>query len=93
VAEIVRFPGRQATPSLLSKKQLAMELGYSPRWVNLRMNEGMPVEPRANPSEEARFDLARVKAWLDARAEQPKLSLEQRVAALEAEIRELRKAG
>jgi hypothetical protein len=40
-AVVLRFPTR--TNRLLTKKQLASELGLSTRWVELRMREGMPV--------------------------------------------------
>lgn len=92
MSNVVHLPAREAPSRLLSKKELAVELGYSPRWVELRMREGMPVK-RESLSHHARFILADVLAWLDERAQQPKLSLEQRVARLEAEIRELRRAG
>ena len=55
---------------LLTKEQLASELGRSTRWVELRMKEGLPVLPRRLPGEHARFELAAVREWLDQRAEQ-----------------------
>lgn len=86
---IVQLPTR-APSRLLSKRELARELGRSPRWIEMRMREGMPVQPRALPGEHARFDLARVRAWLDKRAsEAPAPSLEQRVADLERQVRRL----
>lgn len=91
MSNVVRLPVH--SHALLTKKQLAAELNRSPRWIELRMREGLPAEPRATASEHARFDLARVRAWLDARAEQPRLTLEQRVARLEAELRELRRSA
>lgn len=78
----VRAPSR-----LLSKRELAAELGLSRRWIELRMREGLPVVPRAHHGEQARFDLAQVRAWLDARADQPaRPSLEQRVHELERAV-------
>ena len=73
-------------PRLLTKKQLAAELGRSTRWVELRMREGLPVEPRRTPHEHTRFDLDAVRDWLHARAERGSVALEQRVAGLEREV-------
>jgi phage terminase Nu1 subunit (DNA packaging protein) len=73
---------------LLSKKQLAAELGKSTRWIEQQMALGMPVEPRVKQNEPARFDLGRVKEWRAAQAEQP-LSLEARVAVLERTVASL----
>ena len=86
MAELVHFPTRHAPGRLLTKKQLAAELGRSTRWVELRMREGLPTAPRANPAEHARFDVAAVRAWLDARANDPAVPLEQRVARLEQTV-------
>lgn len=82
-SNVVRLPTRHG---LLSKKQLAAELGRSPRWIELRMREGLPVEPRKTPAESTRFDLEKVTAWLDARADEKPRTLEQRVAQLEARV-------
>jgi phage terminase Nu1 subunit (DNA packaging protein) len=71
-------PGR-----VLSKKQLAAQLGRSTRWVELRMREGLPVLPRRTPAEHARFDLDAVHAWIEARADSSPAPLEARVARLE----------
>lgn len=84
MSNVVRL-NRNVPGRLLSKRQLAAELSRSPRWVELRMREGLPVEPRATPTEHARFDLGKVRAWLDGRAEQP-ATLEQRVAQLERRL-------
>jgi phage terminase Nu1 subunit (DNA packaging protein) len=86
VSEVVRLPMRTIPGRLLTKKQLAGELGRSTRWVELRMREGMPVTPRATPREHARFDLDAVRAWLDKRTSAPRLPLEQRVERLEREL-------
>ena len=90
---VVHLPTRTMPGRLLSKKELARELGRSPRWVELRMREGMPVKDRKTDHQPAEFDLQRVRAWLDAKAQRPKLSLEERVARLEAEIANLRRTG
>ena len=52
----------------LSKKQLACVLGYSTRWVDLRVAEGMPWKPASG---QKRFLLSEVEAWLQARAASP----------------------
>lgn len=82
-AEILRFPPRDRRVRLLTKKQLAAELGRSTRWVELRMREGLPVAPRRTPREHARFELDAVRAWLDARARAAPMTLDERVARLE----------
>ena len=86
----MRFPTRPH--ALLTKKQLASELGRSTRWIELRMKEGMPVLPRRLPGEHARFELAAVREWLDQRAEQQVETVEERVARLEREVARLAKA-
>ena len=37
---------RPGTPRLLTKAQLAQHLKRSPRWIELRVREGMPVHAR-----------------------------------------------
>ena len=86
MSEVIRLPVRPFPGRLLTKRQLATELGRSTRWVELRMREGMPVERRATPHEHARFDLEAVRAWLDSRSTMPTIPLEQRVAQLEREM-------
>jgi phage terminase Nu1 subunit (DNA packaging protein) len=89
-AIVVRLPTR-ARP-LLTKKQLASELGRSTRWVELRMREGLPVLPRRTPGEHARFDLAAVREWLELRATRRVETVEERVARLELEVARLARA-
>jgi phage terminase Nu1 subunit (DNA packaging protein) len=89
-AVVVRFPVRPQP--LLTKKQLASELGRSTRWVELRMKEGLPVLPRRLPGEHAWFELAAVREWLDHRAEHHVETVEERVARLEREVARLAKA-
>jgi hypothetical protein len=86
MSEVVRLPVRPFPGRLLTKRQLAAELGRSTRWIELRMREGMPAAPRAGPREHARFDLTAVRAWLDSRSATPRLPLEQRVERLEREL-------
>lgn len=95
MSNVVHLPAPR-TPRLVSKKQLAAELGYSTRWVELRMREGMPVAPRDRRGH-ARFDVDAVRGWLVERAERP-VTMEQRLAQLEAQVARLtaaveRKAG
>lgn len=86
MAELVHFPTRHQPGRLLTKKQLAAELGRSTKWIELRMREGLPVEPRKTAHEHARFDLAKVRAWLDSRSERKPMTLEERVAMLERTV-------
>lgn len=77
---------------LLTRKQLASELGRSTRWIEMRMREGLPVLPRQLPGEHARFELAAVREWLDQRAELRVEPVEHRVARLEREVARLAQA-
>lgn len=86
MSDVIRLPVRRFAGQLLTKRQLATELGRSTRWIELRMREGLPVAPRAGPREHARFDLEAVGAWLDSRSASSPLPLEQRVAELEREM-------
>jgi hypothetical protein len=86
MSEVVRLAVRPFPGRLLTKRQLAAELGRSTRWIELRMREGMPVAPRAGSREHARFDLTAVRAWLESRSATPRLPLEQRVEQLEREM-------
>jgi phage terminase Nu1 subunit (DNA packaging protein) len=81
---VVRLPN--ARGRLLTKRQLAGELGRSTRWVELRMREGLPVLPRRTPGEHARFDLEAVRAWLDGRSERASVPIEERIARLERQV-------
>lgn len=90
MADVVHLPFRPVRGRLLTKKQLAAELGRSTRWIELRMrDDGLPVEPRAKPGEHARFDLAKVRAWMDVQANTRPVSLEERVAMLERTVESL----
>jgi phage terminase Nu1 subunit (DNA packaging protein) len=86
LSEVVHLPVKPVPGRLVTKRQLAAELGRSTRWVELRMREGLPVAPRANQHEHARFELGAVRAWLDSRSDAGKVPLEQRVAQLEREV-------
>jgi hypothetical protein len=41
---IVPFPYRPGSESWLTKRQIAGHFGYSTRWVEIRVREGMPSE-------------------------------------------------
>jgi len=86
MSQVVRLPVRSLPGRLITKRQLANELGRSTRWVELRMREGMPVAPRSGPHEHARFDLEAVRTWLESRSGMQTPPLEQRVAQLERQV-------
>ena len=86
MSDVVHLPVRIAVGRLLTKRQLAGQLGRSTRWIEMRMREGMPVAPRGAPNEHARFDLETVHAWLEARSDNTRPPLEERVARLEYEM-------
>lgn len=89
MAEVLHLPRRDTT-RLLTKKELARELGKSTRWIEIKMrDEGLPVEPRASRHEDARFDSGKVRAWMDLRAAAKPLSLEERVRVLERTVASL----
>jgi hypothetical protein len=62
-ATVVPFPRRGFEP-WLSKKQVAAHYGYSTRWVELRMRDGMPAHARWG---QRRFLLSEIEAWFEGR--------------------------
>ena len=58
---VIPFPRRTDWEPELSKRQVAQWFGFSTRWVELRMREGMPSRLRGN---QRRFLLSECKAWL-----------------------------
>jgi predicted DNA-binding transcriptional regulator AlpA len=60
--EVVPLGAPPVSESWLSKAQLAHRLGYSARWVNLRMAEGMPHHKWTGGH--VRFRASEVEAWL-----------------------------
>jgi len=46
---------------LLTKEQLAAAIGFSKRWIDYRVREGMPFVPARG---QKRFRLSEVLAWL-----------------------------
>jgi len=95
--ELVRLPSRGRV--LLSKKQLAAHLGRSPRWIEIKVREGMPVQEATDRYGRRRYDLALVEAWLKqarpraSRREDRLAVLERSVRELAAQVAELRRAG
>ncbi|HEV3094974.1 MAG TPA: hypothetical protein VGY30_10725 [Solirubrobacteraceae bacterium] len=93
-SNVVRFPALRDT--IITKKQLAAHLGHSPRWVELRVKEGMPVLPSTDRHGRRRYELSACEQWIAKRPArtpggQDRLTaLEQRVAALEAELARFR---
>lgn len=65
MGQVIPFPKQPAREIPLSKRQLMVELGFSKRWVEMRMREGMPHEKMANGH--TRFYLSAVLEWLDGR--------------------------
>jgi predicted DNA-binding transcriptional regulator AlpA len=63
-ATVYPFPRRGWEP-WLTKKQLAAHFGYSTRWVELRVREGMPSKLIGG---RRRFRLSEVEAWIEERA-------------------------
>jgi hypothetical protein len=44
MGELVSFPRRPGFEPWLSKRQIAEHFGYSTRWVEMRVREGLPSE-------------------------------------------------
>jgi excisionase family DNA binding protein len=64
-ATIYPFPQRGWEP-WLTKKQLAAYVGFSTRWVELRVREGMPSTIIGG---RRRFHVSEVEAWLKERTD------------------------
>jgi excisionase family DNA binding protein len=43
-ARVIQFPRRVLPERWLTKRELAEHLGYSTRWVEYRVHEGMPYQ-------------------------------------------------
>lgn len=63
MGDVVRLNAVPVRELPVSKKQLAAELGRSTRWVNYRMQEGMPFD-KGGPHGHPRFYPSQVKTWL-----------------------------
>ena len=80
---------RPAGPgALLTKKELAAELGRSERWIELKQRDGLPVAS-TDRFGRRRYRLADVHNWLHAAASKPR-STADRLADLERQVAELR---
>jgi excisionase family DNA binding protein len=60
-ARVIQFPRRVMPERWLTKRELAEHLGYSTRWVEYRVREGMPNERLGR---RMRFRATDVEAWL-----------------------------
>lgn len=96
-ATVVRLDSPKG--QLLTKKQLAAELGRSERWIELRQRDGLPVAD-TDRFGRRRYRLSDVQAWLHETSHKPRSTqdriaeLEQRVATLAATVERLeRRAG
>ena len=96
MSNVVALPARTRAP--LTKKALADHFGHTPRWVELRMREGMPVLEQTDRRGRRLYDLDAIEAWLrEGKPGKPETpvdrmgALEDRVAALEALLE--RRAG
>jgi excisionase family DNA binding protein len=56
---------RSGTEPWLSKRQIAEHVGFSVRWIELRVAEGMPHRRMGN---RLRFQRSTVEDWLEERA-------------------------
>ena len=61
MGEVVRFRHRPGSEPWLSKRQLAAYFGFSTRWVELRVREGMPSEVISG---RRRFRVSECEEWL-----------------------------
>ena len=59
---VVPFAVPRTSEPWLNKAQLANRLGYSARWVNLRMRDGMPHHKWTGGH--VRFRASEVEGWL-----------------------------
>lgn len=62
-ARVIPFPRRTTWEPELTKRQIAQRLGYSTRWIEQRMGEGMPAGWRGSRRSFVESD---VIAWLQA---------------------------
>jgi hypothetical protein len=66
MGNLIRMPLRPGSEPWVSKQQLADHYGYSKRWVELRVAEGMPAHWRGG---QRRFLLSEVDPWLEKQSE------------------------
>jgi phage terminase Nu1 subunit (DNA packaging protein) len=78
-----------AQTALITKAQLAAHLGRSPRWIEMRMRDGLPSKENLDRYGRRLFDLAAVEEWL--RAGRPRATtVAERLAVVEDELARLR---
>jgi hypothetical protein len=92
---VIQFPSRAAR--LVTKRQLAAELGRSERWIELKARDcGLPVYDTDRFGRK-RYDLPAVEAWLRGAKRAPRRDrvrdLEEKVAQLAAQVAEMRRAS
>jgi len=63
-ATVVPFPRRHSFEPWLTKKQVAAHLGFSTRWVELRIRDGLPSKLIGG---QRRFRLSEVEMWIEGR--------------------------
>ena len=61
MGEVIRMPLRPGSEPWLSKRQIADHFGYSTRWVELRVKDGMPSQMIGG---HRRFRLSECEQWL-----------------------------
>lgn len=66
MSNLRRLPLRPGREPWLSKRQLAEHLGFSERWVELKVRAGMP---HSRFGGRLRFQVSEVEAWLQREAE------------------------
>ncbi len=64
--KVIPFPSRFMHEPWLSKKQIAAYFGYSVRWVEMMVREGMPCERIGS---RLRFRISDVEPWVQRRAQ------------------------
>jgi hypothetical protein len=61
MGDVVRFPRRPGPEPWVSKRQVAAHFGFSTRWVEMRVREGMPSQVIGG---RRRFLVSECEAWL-----------------------------
>jgi len=61
MGQVIQFPRRPGSEPWLSKRQIAAHFGFSTRWVEVRVREGMPSEMFGG---QRRFLASQCEEWL-----------------------------
>jgi excisionase family DNA binding protein len=61
MGRLIRMPPRPGSEPWLSKRQIAAYFGFSTRWVEMRVRDGMPSEMFGG---HRRFRASECEAWL-----------------------------